>query len=141
MSSQDSDEESYVSDLTADPKTYGDLSPCGWTTDDEEDAHLMRINDSSSEEEDVPLPQPGDMHMKFKKSSLPKRAKLSNNRSIPSRFRQKSKGDLCDKILKLESEVDDLKEEIALLNYNMKKLKAQFTSSTTSSSPPPKKEQ
>ena len=38
-------------------------------------------------------------------------------------------------ILKLESEVDDLKEEIALLNYNMKKLKAQL-----SPSPPPKKE-
>ena len=107
--------------------------------DEEEDAHLMRINDSCSEEEDVPLPQPGDMHVKFKKSSLPKRAKLSNNRSIPSHFWQKSKGDLCDKILKLESEVDDLKEEIALHNYNMKKLKTQFTSSTTPSSPPPKK--
>ena len=79
------------------------------------------------------------MHVKFKKSSLPKRAKLSNNRSIPSRFRQKSKGDLCDKILKLELEADDLKEEIALLNYNMKKLKAQL-SSTILSSPPPKKE-
>ena len=92
----------------------------------------MRINDSSSEEEDVPLPQPGDMHVKFKKSSLPKRAKLSNNRSIPSRFRQKSKGDLCDKILKLELEVDDL-EEIALLNYNMKKLKAQLSPPSSSS--------
>ena len=132
MSSQDSDGESYVSHLVADPKTYGDLSPCGRTTDDEEDAHLMRINDSSSEEEDVPLPQPRDMHVKFKK------AKLSNHRSIPSRFRQKSKGDLCDKILKLESEVDDLKEEIALLNYNMKKLKAQLSSSSPSSSPPKK---
>ena len=137
MSSQDSNGESYVSHLIANPKTYGDLSPCGRTTDDEEDAHLRRINDSSSEEEDVPLPQPGDMHVKFKKSSLPKRAKLSNNRSIPSRFRQKSKGDLFDKILKLESEVDDLKEEIALLNYNMKKKKAQLSSS--SPSPPPKK--
>ena len=100
----------------------------------------MRIDDSSSEEEDVPLPQPRDMHVKFKKSSLPKRANRSKNLSIPSRFRQKSKGDLCDKILKLELEVDDLKEEIALLNYNMKKLKAQFTSSTTPSSSPPKKE-
>ena len=100
----------------------------------------MMINDSSSEEEeDVPLPQPGDMHVKFKKSSFPKRANLSNNKSIPPCFRQKSKGDLCDKILKLESEVDDLKEEIGLLNYNMKKLKAQL-SSTTPSSPPPKKE-
>ena len=138
MSSQDSDGESYVSHLTADPKTYGDLSPCGRITDEEDDAHLMKIKDSSSEEEDVPLPQPWDMHVKFKKSSLPKRAKLCNNRSIPSRFRQKSKGDLCDKILKLESEVDDLKEEIALLNYNMKKLKAQLSSSPPSSSPPKK---
>ena len=34
-------------------------------------------------------------------------------------YSDKSKGDLCDKILKLESKVDDLKEEIALLNYNM----------------------
>ena len=139
MSSQDSDGESYVSHLIADPKTNGDLSPCGRTTDDEEYAHLRMINDSSSEEEDVPLPQTGDMHVKFKKSSLPKRAKLSNNRSIPSRFRQKSNGDLCDKILKLESEVDDLKEEIALLSYNMKKMKAQFSSSSPSP-PPPKKE-
>ena len=92
----------------------------------------MRIDDSSSEEEDVPLPQPGDMHVKFKKSSLPKRA----NRSIPLLFRQKSKGDLCDKILKLELEVDDLKEEIACLNYNMKKLKAQLSPPSPSSSPP-----
>ena len=138
MSSQDSDGENYVSHLIADPKTYGDLSPCGRTTDDEEDAHLRRNNDSSSEEEDVPLPQPGDMHVKFKKSSLPKRTKLSKNRPIASRFRQKSKGDLCDKILKLESEVNDLKEEIALLKYNMKKLKAQLSSSSPSSSPPKK---
>ena len=129
MSFQHSGGESYVSHLIADPKTYGDLSPCGRTTDDEEDAHLRKINDSSLEEEDVPLPQPGDMQVKFK------RAKLSNNRSIPSRFRQKSKGDLCDKILKLESEVDHLKEEIALLNYNMKKLKAQLSSSSPSPSP------
>ena len=62
------------------------------------------------------------------------------NRSIPSHFRQKSKGDLCDKILKLELEVDDLKEEIALLNYNMKRLKAQLSSPPPSSSSPPKKE-
>ena len=96
----------------------------------------MRINDSSSEEEDVPLPQLGDMHMEFKKSSLPKRANHSKNLSIPSRFRQKRKGDLCDMILKLELEVDDLKEEIALLNYNMKKLKAQL--SPPPSSLPPK---
>ena len=91
MSSQDSDGESYVSHLIADPKTYGDLSPCGRTTDEEEDAHLMRINDSSSEEEDVPLPQPGDMHVKFKKSSLPKRAKLSKTDLFLLVFGRKAK--------------------------------------------------
>ena len=73
MSSQDSDGVSYVSHLIADPKTYEDLSPYGRTSDAEKDAHLMRIDDSSSEEEDVPLPEPGDMHIQFKKSSLPRR--------------------------------------------------------------------
>ena len=87
MSSHDSNRESYVSHLIADPKAYGDLSPYGRTTDDEEDAHLMRVDGSSPEEEDVPLPQPRDMHVEFKKSSLPKRA----NRSIPYCFRQKTK--------------------------------------------------
>ena len=91
MSSQDSDGESYVSHLIADPKTYGDLSPYGRTTGDEEGAHLMRIDDSSSEE-DVPLPQPGDMHVEVKRSSLPKRVNRSKNQSIPSRFWQKNKG-------------------------------------------------
>ena len=62
----------------------------------------MRIDDSSSEEEDVPLPQPRDMHVKFKKSSLPKRANCSKNLSIPSRLRQKSKGDLCGQDLEAE---------------------------------------
>ena len=136
MSSHDSNGVSYVSHLIANPKTYGDLSPYGRTTDDEEDAHLMRIDDSSSEEEDLPLPQPRDMQVEFKKSSLPKRANHSKNQSIPSCFWQKSKGDLCDKILKLELEVDDLNVEISLLNYNMKKLKAQLSSPPSSSSPP-----
>ena len=71
-SSQDSNGESYVSHIIADPKTYEDLSPYGRTSNDEEDAHLTRIDNSSPEEEDVPLPQPGDMHIEFKRSSLPK---------------------------------------------------------------------
>ena len=135
MSSQDSDGESYVSHLIADPKTYGDLSPYGRTTGDEEDAHLMRIDDSSLEEQVVPYLNLGICMWNSRNQSLPKRANRSKNRSIPSHFPQKSKGDLCDKILKLELVVDDLKEEIALLNYNMKKLKAQFTSSATPSPP------
>ena len=103
--------------------------------DDEEDAQLMWIDDSSSEEEDIPLPQPGGMQVNLNMSSLPRRANRSNNQSIPSRFGLKRKGDLCDKILKLELEVDDLKEEISLLKYNMKNLKAQLPSPPYSSSP------
>src|SRR4051812_42279125 len=91
MSSQDSDGERYVSHLVVDPKTYGDLSPCGRNTDDEEDAHLMRTNDSSLEEEDVPQSQPGDMHMKFKKSSLPKRANCLTTDLFPLVFGRKAK--------------------------------------------------
>ena len=74
--------------------------------------------------------------MEFKKSSLPKRVNRSKNQSIPSCFWHKSKGDLSDKILKLELELDDLKEEIALLDYNMKKLKAQLSPPPQSYSPP-----
>ena len=87
MSSQDSERESYVADYQEDPKVYGDVEHCGWTTEEEEDYEPKRKEETSSDEDEVPLPQPGDMHVKFKKSSLPKRAKLSNNRSIPSRFR------------------------------------------------------
>ena len=128
MSSQDSDGENYVSHLVADPKTYGDLSPYGRTTDDKEDAHLMRIDNSSSEEEDVPLPQPGDMHVEFKKSSLPK------VQSIPPHFLQDRKATLCKMIMKLELENEDLREE----NFSLKR-KLENKSATTPTSPPPKK--
>ena len=37
MSSQDSEGESYVDDYLADPKVYGEVEHCGWTTEEEED--------------------------------------------------------------------------------------------------------
>ena len=37
MSSQDSEGKSYVADYLADPKVYGDVEHCGWTTEEEED--------------------------------------------------------------------------------------------------------
>ena len=96
---------------------------------------MKETKDDSSEEEDDPLPQPGDMHMEFKKSSLPKGYK-PKVQFIPSRFLQESKAALCKKILKLELENDDLREENLMLKY---KLNKKATSSPpTSSSPPPK---
>ena len=65
MSSQDSEGESYVVDYLADPKVYGDLEHCGWTTEEEEDYEPKGKEETSSDEDEVPLPQPGDMHVEF----------------------------------------------------------------------------
>ena len=80
MSSQDSEGESYVADYIANPKVYADVEHYGWTMEEEEDYHQKGKEEISSDEEDDPLPQPGDMHVEFKKSSLPK------VQSIPPRF-------------------------------------------------------
>ena len=61
-----------MADYIANPKVYGDVEHYGWTTEEEEDYDPKRKEETSSDEEDDPLPQPGDMHVEFKKSSLPK---------------------------------------------------------------------
>jgi hypothetical protein len=128
MSSQDSEGESYVADYIANPKSYGDVEHYGWTTDEEEDHEPKGKEETSSDEEDDPLPQPGDMHVEFKKSSLPNKAKKPNIQFIPSRFLQESKEALCKRVLKLEQENDDLREENFILKHKLAKL-------ATSSSP------
>ena len=62
-------------DHLADPKVYGDVGHCGWTTEEEEDYEPKGKEETSSDEDEAPLPQPGDMHVEFKKESLPDRAK------------------------------------------------------------------
>ena len=106
----------------------------GWTTDEEEDAAMKETKDDISEEEDHLLPQPGDMHVEFKKSSLPKGYK-PEVQFIPSRFLQESKAALCKKILKIELENDDPREENFMLKYKLKK-KATSSPPPSSSSPP-----
>ena len=59
----------------ADPKVYGDVEHCGCTMEEEEDYEPKGKAETSSGEDEVPLPQPGDMHVEFKKSSLPDRVK------------------------------------------------------------------
>ena len=83
MSSQDSEGESYVADYLADPKVYGDLEHDGWTSEEEEDYEPKGKEETSSDEDEAPLPQPGDMHVEFKKSSLPDRAKKPKDRVYP----------------------------------------------------------
>ena len=60
-----------MADYITYPKVYGDVEHYGWTTEEEEDYDPQRKEETSSDEEDDPLPQPGDMHVEFKKSSLP----------------------------------------------------------------------
>ena len=94
MSSQDLKGESYVADYLADPKVYGGVENCGWTTEEEEDYEPKGKEEKSSDEDEVPLPQPGDMHVGFKKSSFPNRAKKSKIKFIPFRLLQEKKQEL-----------------------------------------------
>ena len=125
MSSQDSEGESYVADYLADPKVYGDVEHCGWTTEEEEDYEPKRKEETSSDEDE------------FKRSSLPDRAKKPKIEFIPFRLLQENKQELCKRILSLEQEIDDLREQSSILK---RKLRNKPTSSTTPSSPPPRKE-
>ena len=129
MSSQDSEGESYVADYLADPKVYGDVEHCGWTTEEEEDYEPKRKEETSSDEDEVPLPQPGDMHVEFKKSSLPDRAKKPKIEFIPFRLLQENKQELCKRVLSLEREIEDLKEQNTILKRKLRK--------KPTSSPPP----
>ena len=133
MSSQDSEGESYVADYLADLKVYGDLDHCGWTTEEEEDYEPKGKEETSSDEYEIPLPQPRDMHVEFKKSSLPDRAKKPKIEFIPFRLLRENRQELCKRILSLEQEINDLREQNSILK---RKLRKNPTSSTTPSSPP-----
>ena len=129
MSSQDSEGESYVANYLADPKVYGDLDHSGWTTEEEEDYEPKGKEETSSDEDEAPLPQPGDMHVEFKNLSLPDRAKKPKIEFIPFRLLQENKQELCRKILSLKQEIDDLKEQNTILKRKLRK---------KPTSPPPK---
>ena len=116
-----------MADYIANPKVYGDVEHYGWTMEEEEDYDPNGKEETRSDEEDDPLPQPGDMHVEFKKSSLPK------VQSIPPRFLQDSKAALCKKIIKLELENEDLREE----NFSLRR-KLEKKNATTPPSPPPR---
>ena len=126
-----------MTDYLADPKVYGDVEHCGWTTEEEEDYEPKGREKTSSEEDEVPLPQPGDMHVEFKKSSLPDRLKKPKIEFIPFRLLQENKQELCNKILSLEQEIEDLRDQNSILK---RKLRKKHMPSTTPSPPPPKKE-
>ena len=123
-----------MSHYLADPKVYGDVEPCGWTTEEEEDYESKRKEETSSDEEEVPLPQPGDMHVEFKKSSLPDRVKKPKIEFIPFRLLQENKQELCKKILSLEQEIDDLRDQNSVLKRKLRKKPTPSTKPSSSSS-------
>jgi hypothetical protein len=90
MSSQESDGESHVSHTTANPRIYGDVDPYGWSSDEEVEADLKRMDSTDMEEEETSLPQPGDVHVEFKTSSLPNTVKPPNTQFISYRNLKKS---------------------------------------------------
>ena len=73
--------------------------------------------------------------MEFKKSSLPDRAKKPKIEFIPFRLLQENKQELCKRVLSLEQEIEDPKEQNIILK---RKLRDKPTSSTTPTSPPPR---
>ena len=91
------------------------------------------MEETSLDEDEVPLPQPGDMHVEFKKSSLPDRANKPKIEFIPFRHLQENKQELCKKILILEQEIDDLRDQNSVLK---RKLREKPTPSTKPSPPP-----
>ena len=132
MSSQDSEGESYIADYIANSKVYGVVEQYGWISEEDEYYDPEGTEDTSSKEDEVPLPQPGDMHVEFKKSSLPNQAKRPKIQFIPFRLLQENKQDLCKKVLELEWEIRELKDENSVL-----KRKLRNKDKPTTSSPPP----
>ena len=125
-----------MADCLADPKVYGDVEHCGWTKEEEEDYEPKGKEETSSDEDEVPLPQPGDMHVEFKKSSLPDRVKKPKIEFIPFRLLQENKQELCKKILSLEQEIEDLRDQNSVLK---RKLRKKPTPSIKSPPSPPTK--
>ena len=123
-----------MDDYLENPKVYGDVEHDGWTTEEEEDYEPKGKEETISNEYEAPLPQPGDMHVEFKKSSLPDRVKKPKFDFIPFRLLQENKQDLCKKILTLEWEIDDLRDQNAVLK---RKLREKPKPSTKPTSPPP----
>ena len=70
--------------------------------------------------------------MEFKKSSLPNRVKKPKIKFIPFNLLQENKQALCKKILNLEQEINELKEQNFALKRKLRK--------KSPSSPTPKKE-
>ena len=78
----------------------------------------------------------GDMHVEFKKSSLPDRAKKPKIEFIPFRLLQENKQELCKKILNLEQDIDGLRDQNSVLK---RKLRKKPTPPTKPSSSPPQR--
>ena len=79
-------------DYLADPKVYGDVEHCGWTTEEEEDYEPKRKEETSSDEDEAPLPQPGDMMWSSKsQASLIEQRNLRSSLSLFSSCRKTSR--------------------------------------------------
>ena len=122
-----------MADYLTNPEVYRDVEHCGWTTEEEEDYEPKRKEETSSDEDEVPLPQPGDMHVEFKKSSLPDRVKKPKIEFIHFRLLQENKQKLCKKILSLEQEIEDLRDQNSILKHKLRKKPTPSTKPSPSS--------
>jgi len=89
--------------------------------------------ETSSEEDEVPLPQPGDVHMESKKSSLSDRVNKPKIEFIPFRLLQENKQEQCKNILSMEQEIDDLRDQNSVLKRKLRKKPTPSTKPSPSS--------
>ena len=73
------------------PQGLWDVEHYGCTSKEEEDYYPREKEETSLDEDETPLPQPGDMHVEFKKSSLPNKAKKPKVQFIPFHLLQENK--------------------------------------------------
>ena len=80
------------------------------------------------------------MHVEFKKSSLPDRVKKPKIKFIPFRLLQENKQELCKKILSMEQEIDDLRDQNSILKRKLREKPKPSTKPTSSPPSSPTKE-
>ena len=91
ISSQDSEGESYVVDYIANLKVYGDVVHYSWTSEEEEDFDPEK-EETSSEEDEVPLPNLGTCTLNLRSQvSLAKQRGLRSSLSLFASCRKISK--------------------------------------------------
>ena len=147
MSSQESVGESCVSHPAQEPRAFSQAEPFGWSTEEEMEADLKRIDAMEEDQEATSRFQPGALHEEFQSSSIPDSVIPSNARFLSYDNMKKSvafspaarKHPWVIGALavtgKLRKEIMDLKQQVNKLEEENHILKGIIVKNIASSSP------